>query len=114
MEGSLTVCPLGLHDLGVGGGQFLQLFQAAEAGGGMRVQCRAAFDQKVHQIFVALVEYAHAAGPEMASGMNPGAGFEQHVNGFAVSALNGGEKGRHTGAGMAIGSSKCAFSSGLR
>ena len=73
-----------MNDRGVGGHERPQPIDHAEPRRGMRIDARAALDQKRRQRGIDRVEHAEPAGPPAAAGVDVGAGREQQIDHVAV------------------------------
>jgi hypothetical protein len=88
VERRLAIAPPGMHHRWVGGYEFAEAVQHAEAGGGVRVHGGAALNQ-VGLEAGGVVENAETAGPPMAAGVNIGAVRKQDVDQVAVAHTQG-------------------------
>src|SRR5580704_6661035 len=68
--------------------QFSQFWDHSEPGGRVRVDRRAAFDQKIHQVWITIVEHTETACPPLGSFVNVGARVQQNVDGRPIAPLH--------------------------
>ena len=89
MEWGLSALATRMNQVGVGAYELLDLFEHAQACGGMRIQDGAALDQEPGQIGVAFIECTSTSRPGLTSCVDVSTRVEQHLDGFPVGALDG-------------------------
>ena len=109
----LPVTTAGVHDLGVGGHQLAQADPSIpRRAAAWASTTRAALDEQRHEIGVGRIQHAEAARPPAASGVDVGAGVEQHLDHRAIAPVDRAQNRRRTEREAGNGSLMPATSAG--